>query len=134
MLKIKRKLAAYGGFLLAAYCNYSFSAETIYVDANNNCIGTNSSGAYYKVTTEKNEIYQLTLGSGDAVFNVDEGSKMGNVGVMYVEPPRKMKIATIARGEATYVTTEGNLYFFFVDNCLLNEGGVNVNIHKVELK
>lgn len=50
---------------------------------------------------------------------------------MYVQPPRRMTIRTVDLEQPTYIVTEGNMYFFFVDDCLLNSGGTKVNIEKV---
>jgi hypothetical protein len=42
-----------------------------------------------------------------------------------------MRIATIETDRKTCVTTEGNLYLFFVDDANLNSGGANLEITEV---
>ncbi len=102
----------------------------IYVDAIQNCLGPYG-GNYYHIKVKRNTVYEISIESGEAVFNTKDGAKMLNLGVMFVEPPRKMTIKPIGHAKKTYVTTEGNLYFFFVDDARLNRGGFNVRIKEV---
>ena len=104
--------------------------KTLYVSATKNCLGLGD-GKYKRMRVSKNVTYVITVKRMDAVFNTDDNAKFGNVAVMYVEPPRKMMIKTIKPGEKTYVTTEGNLLFFFVDDPDLNKGGALLEIKRV---
>lgn len=104
--------------------------KTIYVSATKNCLGPGD-GKYKRMRVPKNVTYVITVKRMNAVFNTDDNAKFGNVVVMYVEPPRKMMIKTIKPGEKTYVTTEGNLLFFFVDDPDLNKGGALLEVKRV---
>src|SRR5688500_3598944 len=93
--------------------------ENIYVDAIKNCLGPNG-GTYYPLKVKKNVTYELGITGGYAVFNKNDSAAMDNVGVMFVTPQRKMVIRVVEKGQKISVTTQGNLYFFFVDDALLN--------------
>jgi hypothetical protein len=103
------------------------SAQSVYVDATENSLGPYG-GTYKHIRVKKGTNYKITIEKNNAVFNTSDGAKMVNLGVMYVQPPRKMKIQIIEPGKSTYVDTEGNLYLFFVDDARLNSGGAIVNI------
>ena len=108
-------------------------AESVYVDATKNCLGPNG-GTWKHIRVKKGITYEITIESNDAVFNTKDGAKFVNLGVMYVQPPRKMKIVTIEPKKKIYVETEGNLYFFFVDDAGLNRGGARVSFRKAKKK
>jgi LysM repeat protein len=105
------------------------SAEIIYVDAVDNCLGPNG-GTYKRIGVERNATYQLSINRANAVFNKNDGAKFVNIGVGYVEPPRKMMIKTIELGKRTYVKSEGALWFFLVDDAGLNKGGFEIEVNK----
>jgi LysM repeat protein len=106
------------------------SAEIIYVDAVDNCLGPNG-GTYKRIGVERNATYQLSINRANAVFNKNDGAKFVNIGVGYVEPPRKMMIKTIELGKRTYVKSEGALWFFLVDDAGLNKGGFEIEVKKI---
>ncbi|QMV15926.1 hypothetical protein [Vibrio spartinae] len=106
-------------------------AQSIYVDAVGNNLGPNGANQYYEVNVTRDVTYELEINDIDAVFNTGDNAKMVNLGVMYVQPPRKMRIESVEVGQKTYVETEGRLYFFFVDDGLLNSGGAHVSIKEV---
>jgi LysM repeat protein len=105
------------------------STYTIYVDAVDNCIGPEG-GAYKSIRVDRNATYQLSIKKANAVFNKYDGAKFVNIGVGYVEPPRKMMIKTIELGKRTYVKSEGALWFFLVDDAGLNKGGFEIEVNK----
>ena len=106
------------------------SAEIIYVDAVDNCLGPNG-GTYKRIGVERNATYQLSINRANAVFNKNDGAKFVNIGVGYVEPPRKMMIKTIELGKRTYVKSEGALWFFLVDDAGLNKGGFEIVVKNI---
>ncbi|WP_125782539.1 hypothetical protein [Pseudoalteromonas rubra] len=122
------KLILMSTILCFASCN--LLAQSIYIDAVSNSLGNNS-GTYKHVIVQRGLTYEIVLTENDAIFNTHDNAKMVNLGVMYVQPPRKMTIKTIEQGKKTYVETEGNLYFFFVDDARLNSGGATVDIKEV---
>jgi hypothetical protein len=69
-----------GGF------RYRSTHPTLAVD---NCLGPNG-GEYLHIPVQKNRYYELIITNNDAIFNTNDNAEMVNVGVMYVEPPRKM--------------------------------------------
>jgi hypothetical protein len=115
--------------LIISLCITTAFAETVHVDAVDNCLGPNG-GSYKLLKVTKSVTYELSIKKDNAIFNTNDGSKFVNVGVMYVEPNRKMMIKTIELGKKTYVKTEGNLYFFFVDDARLNKGGFEIEVKK----
>ncbi|MDW6002543.1 hypothetical protein [Vibrio mangrovi] len=114
----------------ALFLSTNAFAQSIYVDAIGNNVGPNG-GEYYEVKVERDVTYELEITDNDAIFNTNDGARMTNLGVMYVQPPRKMRIETVEAGKKTYIETEGRMYFFFVDDGLLNSGGAHVSIEKV---
>ena len=108
-------------------------AESVYVDATKNCLGPNG-GTYKRVRVQKGITYEITIEENDAVYNTKNGARIVNLGVMYVQSPRKMTILAIEPGKKTYIKTEGNLYFFFIDDARLNSGGARVSIRKAKQK
>ena len=106
-------------------------AGHVWVDAVENCLGPNG-GSYVHIKLEKGATYDLSIVEGEAVFNTDDGGHMTNLGAMYVQPSRNMRIVTIEQGKSTSVVTEGNLYLFFVDDAKLNEGGFEIEIERVD--
>jgi|OM-RGC.v1.019198867 hypothetical protein len=115
-------------FLLFTFClSATASCESIFIDAAANALGPNG-GEYVRVVVDPNVLYEVSVESIDAIFNTQEGGDIVEVGVMYVEPPRRMKIESISQGVSARIRTEGNVYLFFVDDALLNSGGAQVSI------
>lgn len=106
-------------------------AGHVWVDAVENCLGPNG-GSYVHVRLSKGATYDLSIVEGEPVFNTDDGGHMTNLGAMYVQPPRQMRIVTIEQGRSTSVVTEGNLYLFFVDDAGLNEGGFEIEVKRID--
>jgi len=104
-------------------------AEDIYIDAVKNCLGPNG-GNYLHMKVKKNVSYKIKAMSANAIFNKNENAEFQCVGVMFVEPLRKMTMRTIAVGEMIVVRTEGNLYFFLVDDANLNKGGFKLSVEE----
>lgn len=105
--------------------------QRVFIDAVKNSIGTSQDGKFYRVKVNENVTYSLEITGGTAIFNTNDNAEMVNMGVMYVEPPRKMTIKSINKGAKTYVVSEGNLLLFFVDDPDLNRGGFYVTIKQV---
>ena len=104
-------------------------AEDIYIDAVKNCLGPNG-GNYLHMKVKKNVPYKIKAISANAIFNKNDNAAFQGVGVMFVEPPRKMTMKSIAVGEMIVVRTEGNPYFFFVDDANLNKGGFKLSVEE----
>ncbi len=104
--------------------------QRIFVNAIDNCIGKGD-GTYKKVKVKPNVTYALEITSGKAIFNTKDNAEMANLGVLFVKPPREMTIKPVEKKNKTYVVTEGNLLFFFVDDPALNKGGFYVTITEV---
>ena len=110
----------------------SVYGDTVYVDAIKNTLGPQG-GTFLTTKVQSGNFYELEVTNNSAVFNTasNDNAIMQNVGVVYVQPPRKMTIATINAKDITCVVTEGNLSFFFVDDARLNTGGANIKITEV---
>jgi hypothetical protein len=115
-------------FLMAVSAS---AQEVIFVDAVKNCLGPNG-GEYYPVKVKKGATYELSIQDGTAIFNTHDNAEMATVGVMYVGVNRKMIIGTIEKGKKTAVKTQGDIYLFFVDDALLNKGGMNILIKEMK--
>lgn len=107
-----------------------YAQDTIYVDATQNCLGPNG-GTYNSINVKKGVTYELSYLNGTAIFNTRDNAQMANVGVAYVDK-RKMIISTIEKNKKISVVTEGNLYFFFVDDPIQNKGGINILVKEIK--
>ena len=121
-------------FLILAISSTASIANTmyVYVSATSNTLGPYG-GNYRHVKVPPNVTHEISINRINAIFNTNDRAKFANLAVMYVEPPRKMTIKTINTYEKTYVNTEGNLYFFFVDDARLNSGGASLKVTQVNL-
>ena len=114
------------------FLSHFSTAEEVVVDALENSIGLASQNGKYKhIKVERGAVYEISVIGSNAVFNSRDGAKMQNVGVMFVEPPRKMVIKSIDVGEKIFARTEGNFYFFFVDDSTSNTGSARLMVKKV---
>ncbi|MGF1733570.1 hypothetical protein [Photobacterium kasasachensis] len=124
------------GYKVVAYTTGAISdpnAEQIYVDAVINSLGS-AGGHALSYQVEPNVTYELIIGDGLAIFDTTKDAEMANVAVSYVNAENhKLTIATIDSAQKAYLTTDGTMNFFFVDDGLLNKGGVTVNLKRVNL-